>query len=95
MTSDYVSWVLGLQGWERCACIDAYMAGEEYDLECPGSECDEETKCLVVKVSSFGTQTPSEWWGLESLSTPKGAAPAAPPSRLVLLRPGTARANPL
>ena len=29
MTSDYVSWVLGLQGWERAWNEDSYMAGEE------------------------------------------------------------------
>ena len=29
MTSDYVSWVLGLQGWERAWDEDSYMAGED------------------------------------------------------------------
>ena len=29
MTSDYVSYVLGLQGWERAWDEDSYMAGEE------------------------------------------------------------------
>ena len=29
MTHDYISWVLGLQGWERAHCEDDYFAGEE------------------------------------------------------------------
>ena len=29
MASDYVSWVLGLQGWERTTDKEAYFAGWE------------------------------------------------------------------
>ena len=40
MTSDYVSWVLGLQGWERAWRKDSYFAGEEGTL---GSSTEPDT----------------------------------------------------
>ena len=63
MTSDYVSEVLGLQGWERALNEDSYFAGEEDVAETgqlPDSDHTEEVSKTVCFCET-GCQTPSEW----------------------------------
>ena len=61
MTSDYVSWVLGLQGWERAICEDSYMAGEEDVTERTQVPYHTEKESNSVFFCETGCQTPCEW----------------------------------
>ena len=77
MTSDYVSWVLGLQGWERAWRKDSYFAGEEGTL---GSSVEPDTPekgFLGPSTVTVGCQTPAEWADLE----PAQQAPQVKPRR--------------
>ena len=64
MTHDYISWVLGLQGWERAHCEDNYFAGEEDTID---NAVSDETidGSLTVEVcrqrKETACQTPPEW----------------------------------
>ena len=94
MTSDYVSWVLGLQGWERAINEDSYMAGEE-DVSI-GMELPFHTEKVAntVYLSETGCQTPASWADCRPAQKEKESRPESPPTRLVLLRPGMQRPNP-
>ena len=61
MTSDYVSWVLGLQGWERALREDSYFAGEEDTLGSSTEPYTPEKEPLRNYTVTVGCQTPSEW----------------------------------
>ena len=89
MTSDYVSWVLGLQGWERALNEDAYMAGEEdvsVEVEVPYHT---EKVSNTVYFCETGCQTPSEWLTSGSAHEAKEAEPGRAPPRKRCLEPGT------
>ena len=88
-TMDYVCEVLGKQGWERCECINDYMAGWETSIDdAPRYLLRED--CLIARpTKETACQTPEEWSILEEPEKAQEAAPESPPVRLVVLRPGT------
>ena len=85
MTSDYVSWVLGLQGWQRALNEDAYMAGEEDVLG--REQVPNHTKKVsnTVYFCETGCQTPAEWLGQVPAQQGNEAVPGrAPPLKRAL-----------
>ena len=95
MTSDYVSWVLGLQGWQRAWKEDAYFAGEEDTLGSSTEPDTPEKEPLRNYTVTVGCQTPSQWADSGPAQKAGDAVPQLAPTRLVLLRTGTMRPNPL
>ena len=80
MTSDYVSYVLGLQGWERAWNEDSYMAGEERNQYLSDDATTPDMDANASLVVSIGCQTPSEWQESEPAPEAKEAEPRrAPP----------------
>ena len=80
MTHDYISWVLGLQGWERAHCEDNYFAGEEDTID--NAVSDETTVRLLTRVvcrqrRETACQTPPEWGKSEAAQEADEAAPRA------------------
>ena len=89
MTHDYISWVLGLQGWERAHCEDNYFAGEEDTIDnAVSDETIDGSKSVEVSVLTKDTacQTPPEWGKSEAAQEADEAAPDLPPARLVIFR---------
>ena len=90
---DYVHEILTKQGWERCICINDYMAGWE---TAPHEPDDDEVEGLVAtnpETASKGCQTPKEWavCGLEQERKEAVRSRAEPRKRT--LEPGTTTSN--
>ena len=80
MTSDYVSWVLGLQGWERAWDEDSYMAGEEDVLYMDEDAAEPSPTANSRSTCDIGCQTPNDWLKSEPAQERKQAEPGrAPP----------------
>ena len=92
MTSDYVSWALGLQGWQRAWKEDSYFAGEEDTLGngslCEFDEEHNEYGDVSATVNEIGCQTPSEWADFGPAQRAKEELPKLAPARLVVLTSG-------
>ena len=85
MTSDYVSWVLGLQGWERAWREDSYFAGEEDVLGSSQREITPEKGFLGTSTVTVGCQTPPEWLDCGPAQQGNEAVPGrAPPLKRAL-----------
>ena len=56
-TMDYVTHVLGLQGWQRCKSINDYMAGWEDLSECLDDEKDISVSLIREKTKNNSCQT--------------------------------------
>ena len=84
MTSDYVSWVLGLQGWERARREDAYFAGEEDVLGNSQRETTPEEGTVGSSSVTVGCQTPAEWAELEHAQKGNEAVPESPPHNKII-----------
>ena len=81
MTSDYVHYVLGLQGWERAINEDSYMAGEEDYLDEGQVPCHTEEVSNTVCFCETGCQTPSEWSDSGLAQKAEDAPPQLAPTR--------------
>ena len=93
MTSDYVSWVLGLQGWQRALNKDSYFAGEEDTLGSSTEPYTPEKGETNTSSVTVGCQTPSEWADSGPAQKAEDAVPQLAPTRLVLLS-GQVRCDP-
>ena len=69
-TMDYVHEVLGKQGWERCDCVNDYMAGWEDTPDCSDDDELPFDALPVVETCSVGCQTPKEWLQSEAAQQP-------------------------
>ena len=87
-TMDYVCEVLGKQGWERCDCINDYMAGWESSTNDGAARQYAESPQIASHTNEIACQTPEEWSILEEPEKAEEAAPESAPVRLALLRPG-------
>ena len=88
MTSDYVHYVLGLQGWERAINKRGFlhrMAGEEDYLDEGQVPCHTEEVSNTVCFCETGCQTPSEWSDSGLAQKAEDEVPKLAPTRLVLL----------
>ena len=94
MTSDYVSWVLGLQGWERAINEDSYMAGEEDVPDGEQVPCHTEKVSKSVFFCETGCQTPSEWLPARPAQQGKDAERSRAEPRKRSLQPGTTTPHP-
>ena len=86
---DYVCEVLGKQGWERCKCINDYMAGWESLIDDTPTSLLGEGCRIARPTKETACQTPPEWSNLQEPEKAQEAAPESAPVRLVVLRPGT------
>ena len=93
-TMDYVSYVLGLQGWQRCICINDYMAGWESSTNDGAARQYAKSPQIASRTDEIACQTPREWSILEEPEKAEEAAPESAPVRLVVLRPGMQAPNP-
>ena len=60
-TMDYVHEILTKQGWERCICINDYMAGWETSPDEPDDDEVVGLRPTKPETVSQGIQTPKEW----------------------------------
>ena len=85
---DYVCEVLGKQGWERCDCINDYMAGWEATPYCSDDDESKWLQKLEPKTASVGCQTPKEWLTLSPLHERKEAERRVAEQRKDAAQPG-------
>ena len=98
MTSDYVSWVLGLQGWERAIGVDSYFAGEEDESHryvSPNVHKRDETIQLRSKrTNSIGCQAGSSALTSEAGQAASKEVRQRAEGRSDVVEPGTTAPNP-
>ena len=93
---DYVDAVLGAQGWERCACIDDYMAGSEIDYVAPSTsparDCAPHSFRSPQLSKECSCQTPSDFSAVQTLQgSGEGARNRAEPTKRSALIGATPR----
>ena len=94
MTSDYVSYVLGLQGWERAQNEDSYMANEEDVLYVDWVSTSPSLDANIGRTAEIETQTPAEWAELRPAQQGIEAAPGRAPPLNRALTIGTHSPHP-
>ena len=62
---DYVTHMLGLQGWERVHKLDNYFCGEEDLVPDVSDDPPTSFRTKATLVRDLATQTPKEWLFLE------------------------------
>ena len=69
-TMDYVTHVLGLQGWERVENVNEYMLGIDFNTNDNRTDSRFVGRPSEPELVSCGCQTPAEWLLCESAQAP-------------------------
>ena len=88
-TMDYVHEILTKQGWERCICINDYMAGWETSPDEPDDDEVVWLRPTNPETACKGCQTPQEWAVCGLAQERKEAEPGRAAPRKRALQPGT------